>query len=234
MEDRVEGNVLLSIVNKCVRLISKRHGVDIDIYSLPLDDPKVYDLIKADTSSDVFGLESHRMHACVTMVEPNELRHLIALQSFLKPYMAQKFSEYYKNKEEPDNIEYYSDIEEAILKESYGVLLYCEQAVDMIHQYSQIPIDISNTIVKYIRKNMREALDIWKPFFIFDTQMQGYTRSEAEHIWDRIKTAGEYTIHRRNAAYDAMAVYQCYWLKAYYPEEYKDALVPLVNTDKSW
>ena len=106
MEDRVEGNVLLSIVNKCVRLVSKRHGVDIDIYSLPLDDPKVYDLIKADTSSDVFGLESHRMHACVAMVEPNELRHLIAQQSFLKPYTAQKFSEYYKNKEEPDNIEY--------------------------------------------------------------------------------------------------------------------------------
>ena len=90
MEDRVEGNVLLSIANKCVRLISKRHGVDIDIYSLPLDDPKVYDLIKTDISSDVFGLESHRMHACATMVEPNELRHLIALQSFLKPYMAQK------------------------------------------------------------------------------------------------------------------------------------------------
>lgn len=159
---------------------------------IPLDDPKVYDLIKADTSSDVFGLESHMMHACVTMVEPNELRHLIALQSFLKPYMAQKFSEYYKNKEEPDNIEYYSDIEEAILKESYGVLLYCEQAVDMIHQYSRIPIDISNTIVKYIRKNMREELDIWKPFFIFATRMKGYTRSEAEDIWNRIKTKGEW------------------------------------------
>ena len=153
MEDRVEGNVLLSIANKCVRLISKRHGVDIDIYSLPLDDPKVYDLIKTDTSFDVFGLESHRMHACATMVEANELRHLTALQSFLKPYMAQKFSEYYKNKEEPDNIEYYSDIEETILKETYGVLVYCEQAVEMIHQYSRIPIDISNTIVKYIRKN---------------------------------------------------------------------------------
>ncbi len=96
MEDRVEGNVLLSIANKCVRLISKRHGVDIDIYSFPLDDPKVYDLIKA------------------------------------------------------------------------------------------------------------------------------------EDIWNRIKTEGEHTIHRRNATYDAMVIYQCYWLKAYYPEEYKDALVPLV------
>ena len=105
MEDRVEGNVLLSIANKCVRLISKRHGVDIDIYSLPLDDPKVYDLIKTDTSSDVFGLESLRMHACATMVEPNELRHLIALQSFLKPYMAQKVSQHSKTKEEQDNLE---------------------------------------------------------------------------------------------------------------------------------
>ena len=65
MEDRVEGNVLLSIANKCVRLIPKRHGVDIDIYSFPLDDPKVYDLIKADTSSDVFGLESHMMQCVV-------------------------------------------------------------------------------------------------------------------------------------------------------------------------
>ena len=90
----------------------------------------------------------------------------------------------------------------------------------MIHQNSQIPIDITNTIVKYIRKNMREELDIWKPFFIFATRMKGYTKSEAEYIWDRIKIAGEHTIHRRTAAYDAMVIYQCYWLKAYYPEEY--------------
>lgn len=56
MEDRIEGNVLLSIVNKCVGLISKRHGVDIDIYSLPLDDPKVYDLIKTGIISNIIRI----------------------------------------------------------------------------------------------------------------------------------------------------------------------------------
>ena len=81
MEDRIECNVLLSIINKCVRLVRNRHGVDIDIYSLPLDDEKVYGLINTDTSTDVFGLESHGMHGCIYMLKPAEFRHLAALQA---------------------------------------------------------------------------------------------------------------------------------------------------------
>jgi len=58
MEDRVEGNVLLSIANKCVRLISKRYGVDIDIYSLPLDNPKVYVLYGLDSVARIVHARS--------------------------------------------------------------------------------------------------------------------------------------------------------------------------------
>lgn len=234
MEDRIECNVLLSIINKCVRLVRNRHGVDIDIYSLPLDDEKVYGLINTDTSTDVFGLESHGMHGCIYMLKPAEFRHLAALQAMWRPCLVQKFTEYQRNKENPEEIKFHSDLEEDILKESYGVVLYCEQVIEMIHRYSGIPVDVSKIIARYIRKSMKAELDVWKSVFIIGTGRSGYTKPQAEVIWDRIISEGESTIYRVRATYDAMLTYQCFWLKTYYPDEYRDALVPLVNSEDSW
>lgn len=226
--------VMSTICNRCANLIKERYGLIIDVCSIPQDDADVYELMSTDTSSDVFGLRSHEYHRLISQIRPTEIRHIEALHAMSTRFMFRKFAEYIKNKENSDKVEYYSEIEQTVLDETYGVLLYTDQIAELIHYYSGIPKEVSANIVKYIRKCMKPELSIWKSVFVVGTRQNGYTEEQAQQIWEWLKTEGEITTYRYIAESAAITSYQCYWLKAYYPEEYKDALVPLVNTDESW
>ena len=227
-------NVLFSIISKCIGLIKVRHGQDINIDTISTDDDVVYKLIRTDLGSDVFGLEYAKYAKPKYEICPTEIRHIEAMHAIVHRWMYEKYCQYVENKHDRENIEYRSDIEECVLAETYGVLLYVEQLVALIHNYSGIPEDVSVRIAKYIRKEMGPELSIWKSVFVVGTQQKGYTETFAEYIWARLTKEGMQTFHKSTAENEAMATYVCFWLKTYYPNEYKDALVPLVNTDESW
>ena len=226
--------VMSTIINRCAGLIKERYGVLIDIYEIPQDDADVYELMSTDTSTDVFGLRSLEYHGLISHIHPTEIRHIVALHAMCTRFMFGKLVEYIKNKDNSDRIEYYSNIEQIVLGETYGVLLYTDQIAELIHCYSGIPEDVSANIVKYIHKSMKPELSIWKSVFVVGTQQNGYTEEQAQQIWEWLKTEGVTTTYRYIAESAAITSYQCFWLKTHYPNEYKDALVPLVNTEESW
>jgi DNA polymerase-3 subunit alpha len=226
--------VMSTIINRCAGLIKERYGVIIDIYEIPQDDAGVYELMGTDTSTDVFGLRSLEYHRLISHIHPTEIRHIEALYAMSTRLMFRKFAEYIKNKDNSGRIEYYSNIEQTVLGETYGVLLYTDQIAELIHCYSGIPEDVSANIAKYIHKSMKPELSIWKSVFVVGTQLRGYTEEQAQQIWEWLKTEGEITTYRYIAESAAITSYQCFWLKTHYPNEYIDALVPLVNTDELW
>lgn len=214
-------------------MIKKRHGVDIDIDTIPINDDAVYELMKTDDGSDVFGLQFAEFIIYRHCLHLSEFRHLVAMHAiFHRGRMYDKYCRYIKNRHNPENIEYHSNVEEKVLSETYGVLLYVEQLVEIIHNYSGIPVDISAKIAIYIRKCMKPELSVWKSVFIVGTQKNGYTEYWAEYIWDWLNKEGIQTYHRSTAENEAIATYICFWLKTYYPNEYKDALIPTINTTK--
>lgn len=226
--------VMSTICNRCANQIKERYGLIIDVCSIPQDDADVYELMSTDTSSDVFGLRSQEYHRLISQIRPTEIRHIEALHAMSTRLMFRKSAEYIKNKENSDRVEYYSEIEQTVLGETYGVLLYTDQIAELIHYYSGIPKEVSANIVKYIRKCMKPELSIWKSVFVVGTRQNGYTEEQAQQIWEWLKTEGEITTYRYIAESAAITSYQCFWLKTHYPNEYIDALVPLVNTDESW
>ena len=219
-----DNSVLFSILSKCLILIKKRYGRDINIDTIPTDDEAVYKLIMTDTGSDVFALDYAKYAKPKYEICPTEIRHIEAMHAIVHRSMHEKYCQYVDNKHDRENIEYRSDVEECVLAETYGVLLYVEQLVEIINSYSGIPIEVSATIAKYIRKGMQPELSVWKSVFIVGTQQNGYTQEQAQQIWEWLKIEGEMTIYKDIAAIAAFTTYQCYWLKTYYPNEYKDAL----------
>ena len=219
-----DNNVLFSIISKCLILIKKRYGRDINLDTIPTDDEAVYKLIMTDTGSDVFALDYAKYPKPKYEICPTEIRHIEAMHAIIHRWMYEKYCQYVENKHDRENIEYRSDVEECVLAETYGVLLYVEQLVEIINSYSGIPIEVSATIAKYIRKGMQPELSVWKSVFVVGTQQNGYTQEQAQQIWEWLKIEGELTTYRDIAASAAFTTYQCYWLKTYYPNEYKDAL----------
>ncbi len=230
VKERIEFDLLGSIINKCLCLIKKNHGVDIDIDMLPTDDPLVYELINTDTSLDVFGLDAPEYHELISRMSPTEFRHLAAIHSMYSQWMREKYSFYIKNKDNPETIVYESNIEDEVLAQTYGVVLYIDQIVEIIHRYSGIPKDISAKIAIYIRKIMKRELSIWKSVFVVGTQKKGFTEIFAEASWACIIIDGKTTTYRYKAEGEAMKTYVCYWLKAYYPNEYEEALIPVIDS----
>ena len=219
-----DNNVLFSIISKCLILIKKRYGRDINLDTIPTDDEAVYKLIMTDTGSDVFALDYAKYAKPKYEICPTEIRHIEAMHAIIHRWMYEKYCQYVENKHNRENIEYRSDVEECVLAETYGVLLYVEQLVEIINSYSGIPIEVSATIAKYIRKGMQPELSVWKSVFNVGTQQNGFTQEQAQQIWEWLKIEGEMTTYRDIAAIAALTTYQCYWLKTYYPNEYKDAL----------
>ena len=229
-----DNNILFSIISKCLILIKKRYGRDINLDTIPTDDEAVYQLIMTDTGSDVFALEYAKYAKPKYEICPTEIRHIEAMHAIVHRSMHEKYCQYVENKHDRENVEYRSDVEKCVLAETYGVLLYVEQLVEIINRYSGIPKDISARIAKYIRKSMQPELSVWKSVFVVGTQKTGYTETWAEDIWAWLTKEGMQTYHKSTAGNEALATYVCFWLKTYYPKEYKDALVPNVNNDESW
>lgn len=227
-----DNNVLFSIISKCLILIKKRYGRDININTIPTDDEAVYKLLRSELGLDVFGLMCPEYAIAKYAICPTEIRHIEAMHAIVHRWMCEKYCQYVENKHNPENIEYRSDVEECVLAETYGVLLYVEQIVEIINSYSGIPKEISATIANYIRKSMKPELSVWKSVFVVGTQKTGYTETWAEDIWAWLIKEGMQTYHKSTAEYEAMTTYSCFWLKTYYPNEYKDALVPRVNTSE--
>ena len=228
----IEDNVLLSIVHKCTRLVKERHGLDLDINALPTDDVGVYELIKKDKSNDVFGLDSTECNARMSLLQPTDFRHIRDFHAMEHPYMSVKFSEYIRNKNNPAIIEYHTYAAETVLAETYGVVLYRDQIERIIHSISGIPDDVSANIARYIRQCMTPEVSLWKPVFIVGAHKKGCSEERAEFLWNWIKTEGEFVSYRMTAECRALTTYRCFWLKACYPNEYKDALTQVINSTK--
>lgn len=227
--------VLSSIITRCVKLIKDRHGLFINIDSLPSDDAddvEVYELIKTDRSNDVFGFESAECNDRMSLIQPTAFHHIIEFHAMEHPFMCAKFSEYIHKKNNPESVEYHSYVEETVLAETYGVVLYRDQIEKIIHSISGIPEDVSTYIARYIHSNMKPELNVWRPVFIVGAQKNGYSEEKAEQMWEWINTEGEHVSNRMAEECHALTTYRCFWLKTYYPNEYKDALIPTINTTK--
>ncbi|MCD1590650.1 DNA polymerase III subunit alpha [Qipengyuania citrea] len=210
----------LSVLKKAVDLL-KRREIDIDLSQLPLDDPKIYELMKAGNTVGVFQLESEGMRRTLTAVKPTNFGDIIALVSLYRPGPMDNIPLFGKRKAGEVAIEFPHAKLEGILAETYGIFVYQEQVMQAAQILAGYSLGDADLLRRAMGKKVQAEMDIQRERFVAGCkEVSGIEKAEANALFDLIDKFAGYGFNKSHAAAYALLAYQTAWLKAHYPEEF--------------
>ena len=217
----------LTLVDNTVRLIKKTRGLDIDIYKLPLDDAETYKLLQRGEAKGVFQFESEGIRELLKRMKPDHIRDIIACTALYRPGPLEggMVDEYIDCKHGRRKPTYPHAIMEAILSETYGVMVYQEQVMRILNQLGGIELSSAYACIKAISKKKYEIIDERKQDFVKGAKKQGLTAEKAEDIFNLIVKFGGYGFNKSHSAAYALVSYQTAYLKQHFTPEFMAALL---------
>ena len=223
----------LTVIQRAVQLLAKR-GVELDINAVPVTDKKSYDMLSEGAGTGVFQLESSGMRSTLRGMKPDSLDDIIALVSLYRPGPMENIPTYIERKfgrEEPD---YFHPSLEGILKETYGVIIYQEQVMQIAQVLSGYSLGEADLLRRAMGKKKKEEMDKQKRRFVDGAEQNDVDPNLAESIFDVVAKFAGYGFNKSHAAAYAYIAYQTAYLKANYGPEFLAASMSLdrANTDK--
>jgi DNA polymerase III subunit alpha len=215
----------LSTLQVAVRLIKETTGTEIDLGSLPLDDKKTFELLSSGETTGVFQLESPGMRRVARTLQPNQFSDITAMVALYRPGPMDLIPTFIEGKHSPDKITYPHPSLKVVLEETYGVMVYQEQILQIANLMAGYSLSEADILRRAIGKKKKELLDENKARFIRQSIEHKYTADVAEQVWKFIEAFANYGFNKAHAASYAMISYQTAYLKANYPVEYMAALM---------
>jgi DNA polymerase-3 subunit alpha len=205
-----------------VRLVKEHEGTDLDIFSVPLDDPEVYRYFQNGWNEDNFHFGSSGLTGYCKQMKPENIEDLIAAISLYRPGAMENgfHNEYIARKEGRSKVEYFVGTEE-ILKNTYGVFCYQEQIMELCKKLGGLSLVEADDVRKAMVKKKYEALQQYQERFIpYYRDNFNVTQKYSEEVWEAIDKASTYLFNRSHAAAYAITGYISQWVKVHYPIEY--------------
>jgi DNA polymerase-3 subunit alpha len=218
----------LTVIDSAVKAIEKRTGKKIDLSTIPLDDQKTYRLLQEGNVKGVFQLEtSPGMRDFVIRLQPECFEDIIALIAMYRPGplnsgMADSFINRKKGREQ---VVYPHPHLEEILKETYGVILYQEQVMQIAQRIGGFTRGQSDALRKAMGKKIKEKMAEMKELYLQGAQKLGYDLKFASALYDDMAAFAEYGFNKSHSAAYAMIVYQTAYLKANFTADYMCAVL---------
>jgi len=214
---------LLSILAETHGLVKENHNVDIDFEKIPLDDKDVLREINDGNNVGLFQLNAWATNNVIKEMGIDAFMHIPAATALARPGPSNSgmTADYIKRKHEL-HWDHKHEVYEDITKETFGVIVYQEQVMDVIHRIGGLPYSTADKIRKVIGKK-RDAKEFapYKKAFINGCEKQGYfSRDEAEEFWHGLQEHAKYSFNKSHATAYGMLGYWCGWLKYYYPTEF--------------
>jgi DNA polymerase-3 subunit alpha len=203
-----------------------------DMTTLPLDDPKTYEMLARGDSTGVFQFESEGMREALKKVRPDEFNDLVALNALYRPGAMDQIPVYARGKHNPETISYPDERLRAILESSNGVILYQEQAMQISKEIAGFSGAKADDLRKAIGKKNRAAMAALKPEFVEGCRASGTSSAVTESLWQTNEKSADYSFNKSHAACYGLIAYRTAWLKANYPAEYMAALISSVMSTK--
>jgi DNA polymerase-3 subunit alpha len=203
-----------------------------DMTTLPLDDPRTYEMLARGDSTGVFQFESEGMREALKKVRPDEFDDLVALNALYRPGALDQIPVYARGKHNPEGIAYPDERLRPILASSKGVILYQEQAMQISKELAGFSGAKADDLRKAIGKKNRGAMAALKPAFVEGCQTSGTRAEVIEFLWQTNEKSADYSFNKSHAACYALIGYRTAWLKANYPAEYMAALISSVMSTK--
>ncbi len=226
----------LTQIKYCVELIKKNRGVDLDIDKIPMDDEKVFELLGAGDTGGVFQLESSGMKELLTQLRPNRFEEMIAVVALYRPgpLGSGDVRRFIERKHGREEVTYRAPELEPIAKETYGVLLYQEQVMEIAVKLAGYTMGEADKLRKAMGKKKPELMAAEEDKFMAGATANGIPKDKAKAIFDDMAQFAGYGFNKSHAAVYAWIAYQTAYLKARYPVEFMSALLTMDmgDTDK--
>ena len=217
----------LSILDKAVDNVLKHRGVEIVPNELPLDDQETFALLQRGETKGIFQLESGGMRDLLTKMRPDKFADIIATSALYRPGpleggMVMQYVDVKNGRKEPEKVH---PIIDAVLEETYGVMVYQEQVMRILNRLGGIELADSYKCIKAISKKKLDLIAKYKERFIAGAQTNDMGPEQATKIFELIEKFAGYGFNKSHStAYGAIA-YQTAYLKAHFPHEFMAALL---------
>ncbi len=212
----------LTVIDNAVKLIARK-GEKVDISSIPLDDPEVYDLFGKGLTIGVFQFESSGMREYLKKLKPTQIEDLIAMNALYRPGPMQNIDDFIARKHGRKKIVYPHKNLEPILNETYGIIVYQEQVMQIANRIAGFTLAEADTLRKAMGKKIKEKMEEMMTKFINGAIEQGLTKKKAKDIATLIEKFAQYGFNKSHSTAYAYVAYQTAWLKVHYPAEFMAA-----------
>ena len=222
----------LSVLDRALKLMPEDSRPD--LLALPFDDAGTYEMLGRGDTAGVFQMESAGMRDALRQMKPDCIEDLIALVALYRPGPMDNIPRYNNCKhgrEQPDYL--HPDLEE-ILRETFGVIIYQEQVMQIAQKLSGFSLAGADLLRRAMGKKIQSEMDAQRDAFVDGAVARGVDRPKARQIFEQVDKFAGYGFNKSHAAAYALIAYQTAWLKANHPVEFFAALMTLDlgNTDK--
>ena len=216
----------LTVLEKAVELLAET-GVRVDINGLPLDDKATYELMGRGDTVGVFQLESAGMRDVLRKMKPDKFEDIIALVALYRPGPMDNIPLYIARKKGEEELDYLYDTLQPILQETYGVMIYQEQVMQIAQTLSSYSLGEADLLRRAMGKKIKEEMAAQKARFVDGAVENGVPKNKAAEIFDQVDSFAGYGFNKSHAAAYALIAYQTAWLKANHPVAFYAASMSL-------
>jgi DNA polymerase-3 subunit alpha len=221
----------LTVMARACELIQRRHGVSLDIHSIPLDDPETYGLLGRGEVLGVFQVEGSGMRRYLMEMKPTRLANIIAMVALFRPGPMEFIPDYIRRMHGEEQVRYRHERLVPILEETYGITVYQEQIMYTAMQLAGYTAADADNLRKAVAKKKAEALHKERDKFVRGAAGQGIPDSDAHAIFDDWEAFARYGFNKGHAADYAVLCVETAYLKTHYPLEYMTALLSVFKGD---
>lgn len=227
----------LTVIEKAIKHVKDTKGISIDIGTIPLDDQKTFDLLGCANSFGIFQLESSGMRELLKKIKPTRFEDLISILALYRPgpMGSGMLEDFIKRKKGEVQIQYPHPKLEPVLKETFGIIVYQEQVMQMASVMAGFTMTQADHLRSAMSKKIPEVMDRMRHDFVEGCRKHSKIREhEANKLFDLIDYFSGYGFNRSHSAAYALVSYQTAYLKANFPVEFMCALLTSEkdNTDK--
>lgn len=215
----------LTLLKNTVSLVAETQGIKIDLDNLPLEDEKTYQLLQSGNTEGVFQVESEGMKRLLIDAKPDRFEDIIALIALYRPGPMEMIPDFVKRKHGEEKIKHIIPELEDILKDTYGVMLYQEQVMQIASKVGGFSLAEADNLRRMMSKKDSTKMAQQKPKFIAGAKENKIPESKAIRTWEQMEKFAEYGFNKSHSAAYAMISFQTAYLKAHYPLEFAASLL---------
>ncbi|MCM3747965.1 DNA polymerase III subunit alpha, partial [Paenibacillus pasadenensis] len=219
----------LSILERTLKWIAGETGEEIDFRTVPDDDPATYEMLGRGDTTGIFQLESAGMRRVLKDLKPGSFEDIVSVLALYRPGPMEFIPRFIGGKHGLERVDYPHPSLEPILKDTYGIIVYQEQIMQIASQMAGFSLGEADLLRRAVSKKKREILDEQRAAFLQGSRGQGFTDEDANRVYDMILRFADYGFPRAHAAAYGVLAFQTAWLKRHYPVAFMASMLASVT-----